>query len=311
MKKFRKLAASIAAITTALSLSVGTLAVTANEVKKAIDAKPSYTLAEKQFVESYKNTEYLDAAELLIDNDISLAESENIMKEYIKYKEKKAERKAADAKIVGTRTLPNFYHSAHLSNNQHYGVVISDTGNVHDNNIGFYVWHTTNKFKLINPVNIRPLHTGVSLSGYYSSVKVFHMTGSLNLSLTNGACTGICDFPFEVCSTYTNEEDLHTISHFDDEYNDTTAEFRYETYVRGDVNHDGIVNEYDIGWLVDYNLGQNPSLNGDYGQGYVDMTSDYAILINALAADADRDGSIGLSDLTWVNAFNADPITTN
>ena len=44
MKKFRKLFASITALTTAFSISIGTLAVTANGAKKAIDVKSAYNL---------------------------------------------------------------------------------------------------------------------------------------------------------------------------------------------------------------------------------------------------------------------------
>ena len=100
MKKFRKLAASIAAITTALSLSVGTLAVTANEVKKAIETKPAYTLAEKQFIDSYSKKGEEKAAKFLVDNGIELTEAKRMVDMYIEGKQLRAER---ENKILTTK----------------------------------------------------------------------------------------------------------------------------------------------------------------------------------------------------------------
>ena len=58
MKKFKKIAASVAALVTATAMSVGTLAVTANEVTKDLASKKSYTVAEEQFIAEYEDTGY-------------------------------------------------------------------------------------------------------------------------------------------------------------------------------------------------------------------------------------------------------------
>ena len=304
MNKFRKLAASIAAITTALSLSVGTLAVTANEAKKAIDADSSYTLAKEQFIDNYENTDYLEVAEYLMKNDVSLSTAEDIMKSYIQYKEEQKNKKEPS----GTRTLASFYNNSVLSNNQHYGVIISNTGNVYDNSIDFWFIHSSDQLGCSNSINVTPCCSGVNLQGTNINWinHIINIYGAINISSGNSH-TGICDFPYNVYTTNTNECDLYyTLNNgFSVSGNDTSATFRYEAYVRGDIDHNGIVNNNDLGKIIEYNLGHGLEYETEYAGMSEDepmINADVARIVERLAADADRDGVLGLGDVTWISA---------
>ena len=72
--------------------------------------------------------------------------------------------------------------------------------------------------------------------------------------------------------------------------------FRFETYVSGDVNHDGIVNSQDVTLLTRYNTQEITDLS----HSYTDRSNEVASIINNLAADADRNGEIGIADVLWI-----------
>ena len=321
MKNLKKLAASLAAFTTALSLSVGTLAVTANEIQKAIDAKPAYTKAENKFVTSFNNNaKYTEISKYLIDSGASLEDAELIMDMYISADKETSAKKnwinVKGANSAGNDAPQPFYNKNNLSKNQHYGVIISNSGTVHKYGINFdLTYYENNKISLKSTTAINNLYNGVCLNPrYYDSNHsnlevVFSAMGNININLDPTKPAGICDFPFKVISRNLNEKSIRELLKFYVDPKNLTSNYRFETYVQGDCNHDGIVDAKDLQMLIDYNLGHqldpisyvSMELNG------INYTIDdnSAAIVNNLASDADRNGVLDIADVTWI-AKNVD-----
>ena len=219
MKNLKKLAASLAAFTTALSLSVGTLSVTANEIKKDIDK----TFAEKAFVATFKDAKYKDAAKYLVDNGISLDDAKDIMTLYIEGdKEERPIKKVSSVKgAANTSTPPKpFYAKNYISDQQHYGVIIANRGDVYDDNVNFYLEYNR-KLKESDPEpvinlgkvsnsDINSLNTAVTGLGCYfgPDVLIYCLDIWANIDMKSSAdkITNICDFPIELKTKNTTEE---------------------------------------------------------------------------------------------------------
>lgn len=297
MKKFRKLAASIAAITTALSLSVGTLAVTANEAKKAVDADSKYTLAEKQVIATYEKKGVSDVARYLLDNDFTVSDTQKILELYIDGKNKRAQNTTKEKLQNPERssTTP-FYSTTNKSKNPHFGVVIADNG-ITNTGMDYLGIGYTNVVSLSASLSVNnyTYFTNFSASGYTD--KVLH--GMVSGTTTTGVPIAVCDFPFSVVSNTTNEYAIYDQFSFNphaDEQSYTGTSYIYHTYVQGDFNHDGLVDTIDLSFIIDYNMSGGTTPIPD---SYESFNSNIARVINTLAADADRNGDIGPTDISW------------
>jgi len=314
MNKFRKLAASIAALTTALSLSVGTLAVTANEVKKAIDTKPAYTLAEKQFIDSYKNSGYDDIAAFLIDNDFSVSDAQNTMKLYVEGKRMESElsnKKSFKSGIKSSGNVPKFYSETNMSGKQHYGVVIMNNGSANVRKTILDLDYDSDWAGITSSLSTRPLHSNITVD-----VDVDEDETEANFECripslsSSNTPAGVFEFPFTLNMTSTGtpsgtftESNLYStfdltrsyIKYYSGSPNTT---FDFETYVQGDINHDGRVDGLDVSFMVEYNQGKK-TLN-DLHTNYIGVSANVAKIINTLAADMDHNGSVDLQDLILI-----------
>ena len=298
MNKFRKLAASIAAITTALSLSVGTLAVTANEAKKAIDAKPAYTLAEKQFIDSYSKKGVEKAAKYLVDNGIELTEAKRMVDMYIEGKQLRAEQENMKLSTKGknrTEELPEYYSSTRLSGQPHYGVIISN-GNIASTYYPYFnLTYNTNYHNISFPLDVRNRSTGVT-KYYVGSSNPIGMSYCIT---TSSSPEAKFEFPFGVGVCASSESDLYSNFAFDN----NSKPFQYETYVRGDTNHDGWVDSLDYSFIFEYNILNvtEADLRSDYSNNSYAPTAYIARLVNELACDLDGNGAIELNDLIMIS----------
>lgn len=326
MKNLKKFAVSLAAFTTALSLGVGTLSVTADEIKK--DA--SKTFAEKAFVANFNDTKYKDVAKYLVDNGMSLKDAEAVMSMYIAADEEKQTPKIGYLK--SSTPTPQFYSDTNLSKNQHYCVIVSKNGAYKNNNFHKSLMYAENsEDSMINSLghlNIKNLSSGVNITGDVVSGLLWDLIGRINLTGKASKKVGVCEFQIYTTDSSTNEKEMYEQLHWEDEYLDNNGNLkennlplRYHTYVQGDVKHDGIVDGTDLQWLIDYNMGKNPETVVKYVYTYpnpdaygnaitINFDTDIARIINNLAKDADRNGTIDLADVTWI-VKNADvPIYT-
>lgn len=308
MNKFRKLAASIAAITTALSLSVGTLAVTANEVEKSIDVKPAYTLAEKRFIDFYSKKGEEKAAKFLVDNGIELTEAKRMVDMYIEGKQLRAEQENKILTTKGknrTEELPEYYSSTRLSGQPHYGVIAYSDNTAYTYypyfSIGYSAYYQNFSF----PLNIKYWKNNITQYSIGTSNPI-----ELSYKIQTAAEPAVLfDIPFSVGSWATKESDFYSHSTFSNP--NYPGKFEYETYVRGDINHDGWVDSLDYSFIFEYNIQTKTEydLRDQYSSNSHAPTANVARLINKLAADMDRNGAIELNDLIMISqAANRDDL---
>lgn len=303
MKNFKKFAASLAAFTTALSLSVGALSVSANEIRKDIDK----TFAEKAFVNSFHDDDCSTVAKYLLKSGISLDEVKAVMQLYVegeKEEENEAKKMRKASGTKGASNKPDFYSTTKLSCCNHYGVVLSDKGNVHINNIDYYLSSDNSIVDLKKVSGIRKLNAGVDLKMFPlpADQYVIFAFGNVNISLprTKPAC--IFDFPLEIKSTEnTSEYDVHDNVTLDVDKNgsNTSENYRFETYVTGDFDHNGRVDVRDLRRVANYISGINNSILTDYN----DIDANTAEKVNLLSADMDRNNTIDADDVTKLTDY--------
>lgn len=295
MKKFKKIAASVAALATAAVMSVGTLSAGAFELEK--------TAAKEKFISDYEDMGVGDAAKFLVDNGFELSQAEYMMDLYIEGLELRAteiSESSAKRAIQRANNAPDFYSSSNLSGNQHYGLVV-------------FNGTSTGAFNLNLGVNFNSAYSVVSTS---PTMKFWNSTTSFNPSVSgnfasmydqNGVSVSsipeaMFDFTFGVGASATSEASMASGFSILDSNNPDVYEIY--TYVQGDINHDGLVNVLDYLFIFEYNM-NNATLD-DLRTEYSNSTPSAGVakLVNSLAADVDKDGQISLSDLTWISNVN-------
>ena len=76
--------------------------------------------------------------------------------------------------------------------------------------------------------------------------------------------------------------------------------FAYETYAKGDVNHDGLVNKADSTLLLQF-LAESSTLDIKYADG----SNHYSFVTNVAAADFNLDGSVSMIDIVKLDQYLA------
>lgn len=76
--------------------------------------------------------------------------------------------------------------------------------------------------------------------------------------------------------------------------------FTYQIYAKGDVNHDGLVNQADSTFMLQY-LSENTALDIKY----VDGSNHYSFVTNVAAADFNLDGIVNMVDIVKVDQYLA------
>lgn len=292
MNVLKKFAVSLTALTTLATLGIGSFSVSANGL----------TTEEDKFIASYKNADEIKAANYYLENGLSVEEAKKMMD---LYQEGALQIAASKNPMARTVNAPvNFYSDTNLSRNQHYGIIIADNGKANVDatlSIGY-------SNQLISP-NIN------SVSELGSYVEVYRKTdlqnevkikAELTPSTSNEVPVGVCDIPLNIISnSFTSEVALYnsltlTVSECDSLDGSNTT-FRLETYVAGDVNHDGKVNASDVKYLTDYNLGVKNIEDILDDCEYTDTHENVSNIVNKRAMDADKNGYISISDLTAIS----------
>ena len=315
MRKLKKLVASVAALATAAAMSVGTLAVTANEVTKDLISKKAYTVAEEQFIASYEKDGVSDVAKYLMDNSVDLNDAQLIVEMYLDAKNSTSaasEQKDSKKKAVRAAEKPNFYSKSNISDFQHYGVVLSKKGNYSRNDVTWHIiYNQANTHYYVDAptlLDIRSLDPGVNVIGDGEfGFGGWIVTGPTHLSSNANTSVAVCDFPFGIKNNVPSEYALYQEFYFQDQTDGTDPVIMnktpliYSTYVQGDVNRDGIVDKLDLQWIVDYNMRKNPDFFHNFSfTGSKTLTNAQMDIIELLAADADHNGEIGVADMVWM-----------
>ena len=299
MIRFKKIAASVAALATALSLSVGTLAVTANEIKKDINK----TFAEKAFVNSFYDDDCSTVAKYLLKSGISLDEAKKIMELYVEgEEEERAAKKVSGTK--GTGNVTEFYSTTKLSYCKHYAVIISDTGRIHHNNLNFLVNGDDSTVTMNNATGLRSLNVGTSLSSVpvpYTPC-IYNIYGDVNMTSPMNMPASICDFSFNILSDNITEKDVHDVIELDAYIQGDSGslpQYSIETYAIGDFDHNGRVDVRDLRSLANHVSGIANSIPNTYS----DIDSATAEKVNLLSVDMDRNNRLNSNDVSKLTNY--------
>ncbi|MGN0614209.1 MAG: dockerin type I domain-containing protein [Porcipelethomonas sp.] len=251
------------------------------------------------------------AANLYLDSGVSLIEAQTMMDQYIDGERKIAAMSAASSGSRSIDTNTNFYSSTNLSSNQHYGVVIANNGSAVIRTTTLTLEYVSDWISFVGSSPFgETLNPNSTLSDDLDLVgNALTIVGSVPAMESTVTPAAEYEIPFNVVMTSGNsgnesfsEGTLYHKFTFTRDYckpadanNDTT--FCFETYVRGDVNHDGIVDTYDEAYLTNYCL----NILTDLSFSYTDKSDNIAAIINKLAADTDKNGYVTVADLTWVS----------
>lgn len=312
MDRLKKFAASLTAITTLATLGIGGFSVSANEQLTNVNENllADTATAEDEFIASYAKPDEQLAANYYIENGISLEEAKSMMDIY-----QDGARKIAASKNSMARSNNegvNFYSTTHLSRNQHYGIIIANNGAAH-------VMPTLRLSYTPNWASITADKVGVINNNFLESKVRFPNEGTIKIEgeVTPSASmytpSGVCDIPFNVLMTEDQASDEYiTFSEGNlyhqfalkksscDVMNGIDTTFTFETYVNGDVNHDGIVNSIDCNYLTQYVLTAIDLSKITEAYKYTDVSHEIAEIVNLRAMDTNKDGDIGAADVTGI-----------
>lgn len=310
MKKFKTL--------TALCVALATM-VSANASLAASAATVDPELAQREaFVSSYSNDMERAAAQLYLDLGASLSDAKDMMDVYISGEKEIQESRAAASKNrrlkAGAKgykvydTGTTFYNGGtRISKNPHYAVVIVDDAS-QEYETTLKLTYNTDWLNVGNALEAKTLngYENIRTTKKTNTVKFFC---HLNPLTNNKIPMGVVQIPFSATKPSNTTECLNeaTLYHkftftrvmnsVDDPNSGTDSTFRYETYVKGDANHDGLVTNADSTYVTNYMLNVNnyPVFH------YTNVHENIAKIVNDLAMDYDDNGVVELADMILIN----------
>lgn len=263
------------------------------------------------YAASLSNENAQTVAKYLLDNGVSMEETEEMMGWYmdgqaIIESEQNAENGIAAAaanKDVDTGVAYYNGNAGRVAQTQHYGVLVINNPSVEAEVVLRLKWNTDK----INYDSSQP-HTMINgYSGESITYSISKGIASMRIRLdTDGRDSNIplaaVSFPFTPIDPE-NElgiYDAFTISQSSDSlYGDgDTTKIEYHTYALGDFDHNGIVNKVDYTYLMNYLV---LSFNGIFH--YTDVGENIAYEVNMLAADTNEDGVVDLHDAIEMNSW--------
>lgn len=292
MKKItRTLAATIAAITTAASF--GTLYnASANEYFMSDE--------EIQYMNSFSEDIEKDIVKYLFENGCSMDEAESMMTRYMNGKAISESKKMARAV-----SNPYYYNSTKLAPVDHFiALIVTDPTQGEDT----LTVNITGNPANVSSMNYRFLCLSYSdsatLTGSYKVVNAnkWRQSSTYNdiqplTSYTTAAPLSRYYIKAEG-STNTEAQLYNAVSMTYNAMENSDFILAYETYARGDVNHDGTVDDEDLSKLMEY-LVDKTALNFIYRDG----SNHYSFVTNVLAADTNLDGAVGIADQLTLNKY--------
>ena len=310
MSNYKKVVAALTAIMSMASLGAGTISASAADLD-AINEKILNDTAsdEEKFVAEYANdSEEMKVADYVINSDISLCDAESLMSSY--------EIGLANADFTetfsGNDTIINmnrvFYSDSNLSKNQHYFVLIAHDGTADVDALGEIRYNNSNISFGENPV-ARVFNQGYNVilnKKNSNAVNYLKMTANICQTTQERIPTGVFDTPFEILPAASNngvstELKLHNQinfkCNFTDSNNGNDTQLSFETYARGDFNHDGKLTEDDVTYVMKILVGTYSDIVFHFN----DKDNNTSKIVTYLAADADRDNDLTVADAVWMN----------
>ncbi len=304
MNVLKKFAVSLTALTTLATLGIGSFSVSANEPANAnMNLLADTATEEEAFIASYTKADEKLAANYYIENGLSLADAKNMMDVYQEGSREIAAASTKKSRAISTGT--NFYNTSYLSSNQHYGVAIANNGSA-CTDVSLRVGYNPSWISFNSSLNQRMINDNSNFSFTLLTAYNFLSAGGIYVGdETTVTPSAVFEVPFNVVMTQGNqgsetysEGTLYhqfTFSRISSSPIAGDSTFCYETYVNGDVNHDGRVTAADVNYLTQYNL-QEITLD-ELAFTYTDKSENIANIVNKLAMDTDKDGDVGIADL--------------
>lgn len=299
---------------TALCVAFATM-VSANSSLTASAATVDPELAQREaFVAEYSNEDDQNMAQYCLDNGLTVEEARNFMNSYISIKAEKSNSQISNKKRLkagknGTanereNTGKSYYNGNKASKNQHEAIVIVKNGSG-TYSTGLTLSYTPEWINVADPVPFEVFngYKNLQIKNNNNSISI---NGYLPAKTTEEIPLGVVQIPFNVTEPNTPghekyaETTIYSKFDFKRNYNmailNTDSVYGYETYVKGDVNHDGQVDEKDRDYLIKYNVngGIVPRFH------YTNQSDEIADIITPLAMDFNCDGVIDMTDAIWV-----------
>lgn len=290
--------------TAAILAAVSTAAMAASMAP--VFAYEDQGIAKEDFVNSFNEGIDRKCAQYLIDNGCALDEAKGIMDTYIEGLAMMEEQPMARAASAG-----HYYSNTSLAPTEHFVLVIATTP---DNPIEMASIKVSAK-------NSHIATTADSISpmfGYDKNADVFSTTfkgagtnwrHTIDLegvkAFSSSTARSVARIEIAPISSYINTEAnlYNTISmSVDMAEEEAIADdvFAYETYAKGDVNHDGLVNKADSTLLLQF-LAESSTLDIKYADG----SNHYSFVTNVAAADFNLDGSVSMIDIVKLDQYLA------
>lgn len=287
---------------TAAILAAVSTAVMASSMAPAF-AYEDQGIAKEKFVNSFNEGIDRKCAQYLIDNGCALDEAKDIMDTYMEGLAMMEEQPMARAASAG-----HYYSNTSLAPTEHFVLVIATTP---DRTIDEAFVKVSAKNSLVTTTE----DSATLMPAYESNVDYFKLSfseGALQKSWTHtlhlqsirafSSSTARSVERIEVTpisSAINNEANLYnTISMSVDTGDDYV--FAYETYAKGDVNHDGLVNKADSTLMLQF-LAESSTLDIKYADG----SNHYSFVTNVAAADFNLDGSVSMVDIVKLDQYLA------
>ena len=274
---------------------------------EAIDAQ--------EYVNSFEDSETRAVAQYCLDNGLSLDETMSMMDTYQKGLELIASRNdSANDGIALTSTKidvtinDTFYNGTRIAQTPHRGLILVKDRTAAMRCAIEITWLAENVFYDVDNVEYtvlddygKSVHADV-IPDDHNVFNCFSISGRIpKKSDVKGQIGCLVSFPIELGAKARSEAQVKNSLIMDasgcTSTNGKDSELELHTYALGDFDHNGIVDEADSAYLMKFVTSYDIDFH------YKGVSVDVAGAVNLMAADANEDGVLDISDVAKVNKW--------
>lgn len=308
-KTIKKAIAGISALAMTAAMSATTIPAFASEYE-AIDAQ--------EYVNSFEDSETRAVAQYCLDNGLSLDETMSMMDTYQKGLELIASRNdSANDGIALTSTKidvtinDTFYNGTRIAQTPHRGLILVKDRTAAMRCAIEITWLDENVFYDVDNLQYtvlddygKNIHANVinNKDEDDDDFNCLSIGGRISKkSDVKGQIGCLVSFPIELGAKARSEAQVKNSLIMDasgcTSTNGKDSELELHTYALGDFDHNGIVDEADSAYLMKFVTSYDIDFH------YKGVSVDVAGAVNLMAADANEDGVLDISDVVKVNKW--------
>ena len=316
-KTIKKAIAGISALAMTAAMSATTIPAFASEYE-ALDAQ--------EYVNSFEDSETRAVAQYCLDNGLSLDETMSMMDTYQKGLELIASRNdSANDGIALTSTKidvtinDTFYNGTRIAQTPHRGLILvkdrtasmkcaieitwlAENVFYDVDNLQYTVLDDYGKSVYANVINNKEDKDDDDEEEDDDELNCLSISGRIpKKSDVKGQIGCLVSFPIELGAKARSEAQVKNSLIMDasgcTSTNGKDSELELHTYALGDFDHNGIVDEADSAYLMKF------ATSYDIDFHYKGVSVDVAGAVNLMAADANEDGVLDISDVAKVNKW--------